>query len=118
MTPKEYYKAKIDAITEVRRRGHYLPETLKQLGMDEEHLMEYTRLYSKECEKEEREAHLHDFFIYEYGMSEEEYQQLTPRQKLSKWLWAHDIINYTDDILEVVRAAYRVELEDRKEASK
>jgi hypothetical protein len=76
MTPKEYYKAKIDAITEVRRRGHYLPETLKQLGMDEEHLMEYTRLYSKECEKEEREAHLHDFFIYEYGMSEEEYNNL------------------------------------------
>lgn len=92
--------------------------TLKQLGMDEEHLMEYTRLYSIECEKEEREAHLHDFFIYEYGMSEEEYQQLTPRQKLSKWLLAHDIINYTDDILEVVRAAYGVELESRKEASK
>ena len=48
----------------------------------------------------------------EYGYSESELESMTNEELFDAWLEWHGIIGYTDDIIEVVKGLWNVDLED------
>ncbi len=53
---------------------------------------------------------LRDYLVSEAGWEVEEAENLTSRELVQAWLNWNGILGYTDDILEVVEAAYNFTL--------
>lgn len=64
-----------------------------------------------ETTHEDQKDLLHDCLEGDCEFSQMEIREMTPRQKVKNWLEYHGIQGYTDDILDIVSAAYGVVLE-------
>lgn len=59
---------------------------------------------------EQYKSRLDKFLVNNYGNSPEEIAELSPYQKVESWLEYVGIIGFIDDIIEVISAAYNINL--------
>lgn len=64
-----------------------------------------------ETTREDQKELLQDCLENDYEYSPEKIKKMTPRQKIKDWLEYYGIQGFTDDILDVVSAAYDIILE-------
>lgn len=64
-----------------------------------------------ETTHEDQKELLQDCLEDDYEYSPEKIKKMTPRQKVKDWLEYYGIQGYTDDILDIVSAAYGIVLE-------